>query len=144
MCAIRLSITARVLLFAAAGLASCSHSKTINRDDARSEIKAAVSLVSESELFVEYVRQGRSTRPYADGHAAYLEDAVQQSLNKLKQTEPEPGTAAAVHECSAQLELLDRELSGIPAKFGHDEALAAAKERMTSIRASLEKAGSSL
>ena len=108
------------------------------------EIKAAVSLVAESTLFVDYIHEGRSTRPYADGHAAYLEDAVQQSLNKLKQTEPEPGTAAAVHECSAQLELLDRELSGIPAKFGDDEALAAAKERMTSIRASLEKAGSSL
>ena len=143
MCGIRLSITAFVLLLAA-GLASCSHSKTINRDDARSEIKAAVSLVAESTLFVDYIHEGRSTRPYADGHAAYLEDAVQQSLNKLKQTEPEPGTAAAVHECSAQLELLDRELSGIPAKFGDDEALAAAKERMTSIRASLEKAGSSL
>ena len=140
---IRQSTTALVLLLAAA-LASCSRKKTISRDDARSEVKSAISLVSESALFVDYVRQGRSTRHYADGHAAYLEDAVQQSLDKLKQAEPEPGTATAIHECRTQLELLDRELFGIPAKFGHDEALAAAKERMASMRAGLEKAGSSL
>jgi hypothetical protein len=140
---IRQSTTALVLLLSVV-LASCSHSKTINRDDARSEIKAAVSLVAESTLFVDYIHEGRSTRHYAEGHAAYLEDAIQQSLDKLERAEPEPGTATAVHECRAQLELLDRELSGIPEKFGHDEALAAAKVRMTSIRASLEKAGSSL
>jgi hypothetical protein len=143
MWGIRLSITALVLLLTAA-LASCSRNKTIDRDDARSEMKSAVSFVAESALFIDYVRQGRSTRHYADGHAAYLEDAVQQSLNKLKQAEPEPGMATAVRECRTQLELLDRELSGIPAKFGRDEALAAAQERLAGMRASLEKAASSL
>ena len=143
MCGMRLSITTFALVLTVT-LASCSRKKTINRDDARSEIKAAVSLVSESALFIDYVRQGRSTRTYADGHAANLEDAVQQSLNKLKQAEPEPGTATAVHECSGQLELLHRELSGIPAKFGHDEALAGTEQRVTSIRATLETAGLSL
>jgi hypothetical protein len=142
MWGIRLSITALVPLLAV--FASCSRNKTINRDDARSEVKSAISLVSESALFVDYVRQGRSTRHYADGHAAYLDDAVRQSLDELKQAEPTPVTATAVRECRTQLELLDRELSGIPARFGHDEALAAAKERMAGMRTSLEKADSSL
>ena len=66
MWGIRPSITALVLLLAAA-LASCSRNKTINRDDARSEIKSAISFVAESALFIDYIRQGRSTRLMATG-----------------------------------------------------------------------------
>jgi hypothetical protein len=131
-------------LAASALLTSCSHNRIIDLDDARSEVRSAISLVAESALFVEYVRQGRATRRYADGHATYLQGAVRQSLDELKRSEPAPRAAAAIRECRIQLELLDRELAGFPAAFGHGEALAAAGKRIRGMRASLEKAGSSL
>ena len=131
-------------LLAVVAVAGCSRKRTIGRDEVRSEIRSAISFVAESEMFVDYIRQGHATRHYAEEHAAYLEDAVEQSAKELEQGTPEPGTENAVHECRIQLELLCHELSGIRAAIGNNNALAAAKERMGSIRARLEKANSSL
>ncbi len=132
------------LLLAAAVLASCSRHKAIDRNAMRSEIKSAVSLAAESEMFIDYVRQRRSTRAYAMGHAVYLEKIVNQSLKELHQAIPGPDTANAYRECQTQLDLLRHELSAIPAALGRDDAMAAAGQRIGNARERLEKAGSSL
>jgi hypothetical protein len=131
-------------LLLAAALTSCSRKKTLGPDDLRSEIRSAHSFVAESEMFIGYIRQGRATRHYAEGHATYLKDAVTQLEKELEQAAPEPGTQNVVPECRSYLELLCRELSGIATNVGDNDALAAAGKRMENIRKSLEKAYSSL
>jgi hypothetical protein len=127
-----------------ATLASCSRNKTVGRDEVRSQIRSANSFVAESEMFIDYIRQGHATHHYVKAHAAYLEDAVKQSEKELEQGNPETGTGNVIHECVTDMDLLRRELSGIAALSGDNDGLAAAKTRMESIRKSLQKAYSSI
>jgi hypothetical protein len=128
---------------AIAGLAGCSRS-TLSREEARSEIRSAVSFTAEAELFVDFVRGGHATRHYAEGHAAYLADAIKRSAENLEQAVPEAGTESAVRECITQLKRLDRELSGIHARLDDQAALARASGRIRGIRKDLERAQSEL
>jgi hypothetical protein len=120
-------------------MTACSN-KTIGRDEARSKIKSALSFTAESEMFIDYIRQGRSTRPYAQGHALYLEDEVKRSIQELGHGVPGSGTQNAIRECIAGLNSLDRELARIPTALGNDSALADAQERLRNIQKTLERA----
>jgi hypothetical protein len=132
-------------LLLAAALTSCSRKKTLGPDDLRSEIRSAHSFVAESEMFIDYIRQGHATRHYAEGHATYLKDAVTQLEKEFEQAVPEPGTPQNVgSNCKSYMQMLCRELSGVATKFGDNDALAAAGKRMENIRKNLEKAYSSL
>jgi hypothetical protein len=133
-----------VLLLAAAALTSCSRKKTISRDDLRSEIMSAYSFAAESEMFIDYIRQGHTTRHYAEGHATYLKDAVTQLEKELEQAVPEPGAQNVVSDCRSYVQMLRRELSVVATKFGDNDALAATGKRMENIRKNLEEAYSSL
>jgi hypothetical protein len=133
-----------VLLLAAAALTSCSRKKTIGRDDLRSEIMSAYSFAAESEMFIDYIRQGHATHHYAEGHATYLKDAVTQLENELEGAVPQPGIENVISECRSDIDLLRHELSGIAANVGDNAALGAARKRIENIRKSLEKANSSL
>jgi hypothetical protein len=132
------------LLLAAAALTSCPRKKTISRDELRSEIRSAYSFVAESEMFIDYIRQGHATHHYAEGHANYLKDAVTQLEKELAQAPPKPGTENVVPECRSYMELLCLELSDIATNFGDNAALAAARKRMEKLRERLEKAYSSI
>lgn len=132
------------LLLAMATFAGCLNGPTISREEARSDIRSAISFTAEAELFVEFVRNDHATRHYAEGHTTYLEDAVKRSINELQREAPEPHAQHAVSECIVQLQRLHRELSGLHTAFGNDAALAAAKDRMSEIREALERAQSSL
>jgi hypothetical protein len=86
----RQTIVILALLLAAA-LTSCSRKKTLGPDDLRSQIRSAHSFVAESEMFIDYIRQGHATRHYAEGHATYLKDAVTQLEKEFEQAVPESG-----------------------------------------------------
>jgi hypothetical protein len=122
-----------------ATLASCSHNKTVGPDELRSQIRSANSFVAESELFIDYIRQGHAPHHYIEGHAAYLEHAVKQFEKELEQGNPEVGTGTVIHECITDMDLLRRELSSIAALSVNNHGLAAAKTRMERIRKSLQK-----
>jgi hypothetical protein len=132
------------LLLAAAALTSCSREKTLDPDELRSEIRSAHSFAAESEMFVDYIRQGHATHLYAKGHASYLEDAVKQLEKELDGAVPQPGIENVVAECRSDIHLLCHELSGIPGAAGDNYALAAARKRIENIQKSLKKAYSSL
>ena len=95
-------------------------------------------------MFLDYVREGRSTHGYTEGHAKYLEDAVKRASKHLAQAAPQPVAASAIHECRTQLDLLLVELSSIPSELGHPDRLSAASERMGRMRESLAGANSRL
>ena len=95
-------------------------------------------------MFIEYLREERSTRDYAEGHANYLQQAVKRASKHLAQAAPQPVAASAIHECRTQLDLLLVELSSIPSELGHPDRLSAASERMGRMRESLAGANSRL
>lgn len=99
-----------MLLLSAAALSGCSGKKTITRDDARAELKQAASLTAESQLFIDYMRAERSTRPYIERHLEYLSKAVQQQTRTLEEARPEPDAATAVDECLSALRRLKTQL----------------------------------
>jgi hypothetical protein len=135
-----------LLALAGVSLPGCSRKKSIGRDEARSEIRSARSFAAESEMFIDFVLQRHSTRRYAEGHSAYLEQAVKQSAKELVETAPETGVENSVRECRSNLGMLARELSRIRAAIrgGDQDALLAAQARIRHTRENLEKANSRL
>jgi hypothetical protein len=123
--------------------AGCSRQKTIDKDQMRCHLRSALSFTAESDMFVEYVQQGRATRHYAQEHAAYLEEAVSRSAKELEEGIAEPGAEGALSECKTQLGLLRNELSGFRGT-NDSNALDTAKQNLTKIRESLKKANSQL
>jgi hypothetical protein len=120
--------------------AGCSRGKSIDRDQVRSEIRSARSFAAESEMFIDFVLEGRATRVYAEGHAAYVRDEVEQSAKDLDSAVAEPDVADYVRACRMQLNELIGGLSEIRAALGDTDRLAAAKAKMKQIRESLPKA----
>jgi hypothetical protein len=123
--------------------AGCSRQKTIDKDQMRSHLRSALSFNAETDLYVDYVRQGRATRHYAQEHAAYLEEAVSRSAKELEEGAAAPGIENALSECKTQLGLLHNELSGLQ-RTSDNNALNTAKQNLTKIRESLKKANSQL
>ena len=136
----RSAIPFHVLALAAAFSASCSRTKSIDRDQIRSEIRLARSFAAESEMFIDFVLEGRATRPYAEEHAAYLEDAVEQSAKEIEGRATDSVAEDSVRECRAQLAMIARELSGIRGAVSDTNALGGARERIRQIRERLEQA----
>jgi hypothetical protein len=109
----------------------------------RSHLTTAVSFASEAEMVIDYIRQHRVTRQYADGHLAYLTEEVDRSAQELH----EISTTTAreqVEQCRAELDRLASELSAARLNIDDTGALAAHRERVDEIRLSLEQANSSL
>src|SRR5437764_3858561 len=96
-----------ILLLAAA----CSQKKTITKEQLRSQLTSAASLAAEAETFIDYVRQNRLTRNYAEGHMEYLADEVKRSAKELREETPGPGTQSTFREYLAQLDSLYNELT---------------------------------
>jgi type IV pilus biogenesis protein CpaD/CtpE len=128
------------LVMAETGLAGCSSKDSMGREEVRSEIRSAESFAAESEMFIDFVLEGHATRGFAEGHAGYLEDEIQQLAKELENAAPEPDAARSAGECRTQLDRLTGELSGIRAAISDRSRLAAAKVRISQIRESLDKA----
>jgi hypothetical protein len=133
-----------VFAMAAVSLTNCSRQKRIGRDELRSDIRSARSQAAESEMFLDFVLQGRSTRSYAAEHSAYLEDEVERSLRELGQAVPEPGVEDAFRRLQNNLRMLAGQLSTVHAATGErdEHALVAAKEAIKRIRESVEATNS--
>ena len=131
-------------LLGAAVLAGCSRTSTLTREEARSHGRSTLSLTAETEMFIDYVRQGQGTRHYIEGEANYLQEAIRDSRKELQKALPPPATENSIQVFMTQLDFLNHELSRIPIEIGNPAALAAAKERTLKSREILEKGNSAL
>jgi hypothetical protein len=134
-------LTAVLLLFACTG---CSRNKVITPDDLKSHLTSAMSFASEEEMFIDYIRAGRSTRNYAEQHAAYLDAEIARLADELAKAVPQPATESALQQCRIQLNQLRNELWNVRIHRGDQNALAASKSRLEKIRRDLEQAKSAL
>jgi hypothetical protein len=125
-------------------LSACSRHKTLTRDELRSQIFSAKSLAAETEIFVDYVRQKRATKHYAQGHLEYLAEQVENSRQELHQSSPVQGEEDAFQKLSAQFDALHAELHIVGGKLDDVNALATAKEHIARIRQTLDEANSTI
>ena len=125
-------------------LCACSRQNTLTTDEIRSQLLSAKSLAAETEMFVDYVRQKRATKHYAQGHIEYLTEEVENSRQELHQCSPAQGEEDAFQKLSAQFDALHAELHIIGKKLDDVNALATAKEHIARIRQTLDEANSTI
>lgn len=124
-------------------LASCSRHKPIASDELQSQLTSAASLAAEAEVFVDYVRQNRATRNYAEGHREYLADEVNRSSRELREAIPGEVSEKKLQECRSELDSLASELEAVGRALDNPEALAVAKQRFAALRRAFNKTKSS-
>jgi RNA-splicing ligase RtcB len=71
-----------ILVFWFLALSGCSRSSGEHREELKQNARLAVSLVSETQMFGDYIREGRSTADFAAAHREYLQEAVRQLLRE--------------------------------------------------------------
>ena len=120
-------------------LASCSHQKTIDADELRSDLTAAISLASEAETFIDYVAQHRSTGNYAKGHIQYLAEEAGRTAKELREARPAAPVAQKFPEFQKQLDALSHQLSTFRMEIDREQAALASKEKISKVRAALEQ-----
>ena len=138
------TLTVAVMSLATLAMLSCAGQKSISPDEIHSRIRSANSLLTETDMLIDFVRANRVTRNYAQGHASYLRDEATELVSELQKSRPEQGAQVAADECRSQLERLIHELSSIRAGIGDDNDLAQSKARLADIRQRLLRADSSL
>lgn len=124
-------------------LASCSRHKPITPDELQSQLTSAASLAAEAEIFVDYIRQNRATRNYAQGHREYLADQVKRASRELREAIPGQVSEEKLQECGSELDSFANELQGVGRALDNPEALAVAKQRFAVLRQTFNRTKSS-
>jgi hypothetical protein len=130
---------APTLLAALLLLASCSRQKTIDRDELRSELTAAISIASEAESFIDYVAQHRATGNYAKGHIQYLAEEAARTAKELGQGSPDASTAKHLPEGRKELDSLAHELATVHTAVEYSETLDDSRQKISNVRTALEQ-----
>ncbi|HJT00831.1 MAG TPA: hypothetical protein VJ756_17190 [Terriglobales bacterium] len=124
-------------------LASCSRHKPITPDELQSQLTSAASLAAEAEIFVDYIRQNRATRNYAEGHREYLADQVKRASRELREAIPGQVSEEKLQEYGSELDSFANELQGVGRALDDPEALAVAKQRFAALRQTFKRTKSS-
>jgi hypothetical protein len=123
---------------------SCSHRSAISRAELSSIVRSSISLTSETEMSLDYVAEGRSTRNFTSGHFRYIAREVEQNVRQLSESRPSPGIEQEFRNSEADVKELESELTTISSQAINARTISAAKQRITEIRGALEKTSASL
>lgn len=114
-------------------------------NEVRSALARSVSLASESEIFIDYLSQGRSTDTFAHGHLHYLRDEIEKTFQETSKLHPDQALMNAVNVDRAQLRLLALEIDGASRDLEQGgQALNASAKRIREIRITLQHMSSFL
>jgi hypothetical protein len=125
-------------------LTSCSNSRSISRDELRSVLLAAISLASESELFIGQLQEDRITPAFAQGHLAYLRQEVTRVPDTLRKARADEGMSRQLESCRAQMAALALLLGNLENGTQDKYKLSADKQQIRRIRLVLEQANAQL
>ena len=125
--------------FVSVAFNACTGSKTMTSDELRSDIRSALSLATETNLFIAQIQNDRGTRSFDVGHLGYLRDEVLRSVKELRESQADPAMAQSVGTCTAQLNSLAREIAILQDKVKRNDAgaLSASKARVEDIHDAL-------
>jgi hypothetical protein len=124
--------------------ASCSDRSTISREELRSIVRSSISLTRETEMSLDYVAEGRSTRSFASGHFRYIAKQTEQNLRQLSESRPSPGIEQDFRASQEDVKKLASELTTISSRPTDPSMIGDARQRITEIREALEKTSASL
>jgi hypothetical protein len=113
-------------------------------EDLRAALTKSVSLASETETFVEYQSQGRSTINFAAGHLHYLRGEVDRTSQEVSKLHSDPARMNAVSVDLAQLRLLEEQIDAACRNLKQSSAQNATAARIREIRIILQQTSSSL
>jgi hypothetical protein len=120
-------------------LVSCSQSKTLTAEDMKSKLASAVSLASETQMFVEQWQRDRLTGSFIQTHLDYLRQEAGSSIKELDESRIEPSIAAKSEICRTQIRALHREILVLQTDAdSHVRPLRMDCQRIEHIRKSLE------
>jgi hypothetical protein len=122
---------------------SCALAKTITADELRSHLLSALSLASETDMFIGQIEEARVLQQFRVGHADYLREEARRQAQELRESRSDSEDTKTPALCADQLEHLIHELTLIRVP-NHDETLPGARQRVQAIREALRAAGSSL
>lgn len=108
-------------------------------DDLRSQLTAAISLTSETETFLDYVTQHRSTGNFAAGHIAYLSQTAADAAKDLHQSTPTYSIQQQFTQSRQQLDALASQLASLQQEVAVGRTPAAANDQLVKLRHSLEQ-----
>jgi hypothetical protein len=74
---------------------------------------AAISLASETELFIDQLQEGCVTLTFAEGHLAYLHKDAACSADEIRRARADKRMAGALENGRAQLDLFTTTLAGL-------------------------------
>jgi hypothetical protein len=120
-------------------LTSCAGSKSAMADDLRSDLRSAISLASETDLFMGQIKSGRLLPEFRIAHADYLRGEARRQAREARNSGEKSNDAKTFDYCAEQLEQLARELASIRTPSG-DKTLAEARLQVEAIREALLKA----
>ena len=120
-------------------LSGCSRQKVIGSDDLRSQLTTAISLASETETFLDYVSQHRSTANFAAGHIAYLSQTAADAAKDLHQSKPIYSIEQQFTQSRQQLDALASQLDALQQEVSLGQTPGAAKDQLVELRQSLEQ-----
>ena len=118
---------------------ACMPTKTITRDELRSDLLSALSLASQTELFINQIEQDRVTRQFQSTHADYLQDEALRQAKHLRESRAGSGDATTVGLSAGQLDHLAGELALISVRK-EKERLPGIAQRVEAIRNALAEA----
>ena len=118
--------------------------KQASRREVQSALLKSISLASESEIFIQYLGQGRSTSNFALGHLQYLRDEITRTISDNSKLNTPPLLSNALVIDNAQLRSLQQEIDASRQRSEQPSALDTSAQRIREIRSALQKANSSL
>ena len=132
------------MLLATVILSSCSGAKPLSRDKLRSDLLSAISLSSETDLFIDRMRDGRAPFSFAKAHIHYLRQEASRLAYKLSQTTSEPKIAAQYAACRNGLNDLNIVLRDLDETENSENRLWNAQQKVATIKKLLEEAKAAL
>ncbi len=121
-------------------LVSCASAKTISAEELHSDLLSALSLASETGLFIAQIENGHLLPQFRAGHADYLRHEAGRQAKQLRESRTDSGDAKTPAQGAEQLELLARVLTSIRAQT-RDEKLVEARQGVAAIRRTLSASG---
>lgn len=120
-------------------LSGCSQQKIISPRDLRSQLTAAISLASESETFLDYLSQHRSSGNFAAGHLVYLSQTAADTAKELHQSRPTYSVQQQFTQARQQLDALASQLAHLQQEVAAGQTPSPSKDQLDEIRHSLEQ-----
>jgi hypothetical protein len=122
----------------------CSHRKTVDQEEFISQLKAAVSLCAESRLFVNYLREGKSSQSFSVGHTRYLQQLASDDLQDANKADVPAQLHSQFQVYREQLEALSRQLEILQASQARSDALTDIDSKLQTIQGALDHLRSGL